>query len=163
MQTPPWTVDELMFFDKNNENKIRMGTCMWRCYADRYLVSQHTVELVVCVSLCTTCFLLLSQWAKGGNALGKSVQKNSCLSVGDISTHMVLKVPEFLCLMVEWNLLLSYSSFIVSACAMPLKVYVKAVFCSDCLVPECSSTCCKMKTFSPSPYELPAAFHSAHI
>lgn len=37
-----------------------MGECMWRCYANRYYVSQHTVELVVCQFVYNVLFIAVT-------------------------------------------------------------------------------------------------------
>lgn len=55
------------------------------------------------------------------------MQKNVCLSAGDISTLNVISVRIFFS---DDRLVSSSGCLIASSCTMSLKVYVKSVFCS---------------------------------
>lgn len=107
--------------------------------------------------------LLLSQWVKGDNALGKSVLKNVRLPTGDISLLM-LQVWGFFCLTIEWYLLLLCGCLIASSSTMSLKVCVKSVFCSvTALFPNVPPHAAKWRHLALCIMNYHHFFHSAHI
>lgn len=59
-----------MFFDKIYKNKIGWGHAWGGCVIVTDTMFPNIQQNLLCVSLCTICFSLLSQWTKDDNTAG---------------------------------------------------------------------------------------------